>query len=242
VGLSPANDAGQPPGTPLGSQADTGSSSPASRAADEAIPRFATALYLDLAHVERISRFRSGVGHDYSDSRESCRSMKHYLCPVPCPGSGAPPPSGPVPLWTELEVRSPITGTVLRMDAEQTFGTQLVLQPEGHPDILVKIFHVAPASEIEPGSTIVAGQRLGTHASTQTMSDIAVQHDRSDGYRLLSFFDTLTDDAFAPLAARGIASREALQISLAERDAAPLSCDGQRFMAADTLEEWVPLQ
>lgn len=205
------------------------------------MPRFATAFYLDLAQIERVSRFRAGVGHDYSDSYERCRSMKHYLCPIPCPGSGAPPPAVTPPPWTELEVRSPITGTVARLDGEQTFGTQLVLEPSGHPGIRVKIFHVTPISDLAPGSPVTAGQLLGTHASTQTMSDIAVEQDLADGFRLISFFETLSDEAFAPFAAYGLTSRAALQISPEERDAAPLTCEGERFMSPDPLEDWLAL-
>jgi hypothetical protein len=204
------------------------------------VARFATALPIDLEHIERISRFRAGVGHDYSDTYERCRSMKHYLCPIPCPGSGAPAPSVTPPPWTELQIRSPITGTVVRLDAEQTYGTQLVLEPEGHPELRVKIFHVTPSSELAPGSSVSPGQVLGTHASTQTMSDIAVEQGRPDGFRLISFFETLSDEAFAPLAQRGI-TREALQISVAERDAAPLTCDGERFTTPDPLEHWLSL-
>ena len=208
---------------------------------DDTIPRFATAFYLDLEHVERISRFRAGVGHDYSDSYEHCRSMKHYACPIPCPGSGAPPPVTTQPPWTELEVRSPVNGIVLRLDAEQTYGTQLVLEPSGHPDFRVKIFHVTPTSDLTPGSSISAGQLLGTHASTQTMSDIAVEQGTADGFRLISFLETLTDEAFAALARYGMTSREALQISSAERDASPLTCQGEQFMTPDPLEDWFTL-
>lgn len=42
------------------------------------IPRFVQTDYIELAKIDRISRFRSGEGHDYSDNFESCRSMKHY--------------------------------------------------------------------------------------------------------------------------------------------------------------------
>lgn len=227
---------------PVGDADDEPDAAPAAGgAADDDIPRFAAAFHLDLAHVERISRFRAGVGHDYSDSYERCRSMKHYACPIPCPGSGAPPPVATPPPWTELEVRSPVSGTVLRLDAEQTYGTQLVLEPAGHPDFRVKIFHVTPSSDLTPGSSISAGQLLGTHASTQTMSDIAVEQGTAAGFRLVSFFDTLSDEAFAELAGHGITSREALQISPAERDAAPLSCQGEQFMTADPLDDWFAL-
>jgi hypothetical protein len=238
--IVPVGDAGSTP-IPTPGELD------ASRAASldepsDAIPRFSTALPLEIEHIERISRFRAGIGHDYSDSYEACRSMKHYLCPIPCPGSGAPPPLGPVPAWTELEVRSPVTGTLVRLELEQTYGTQVVIEPDGYPEVRLKIFHVTPRSELAIGARLAAGQVIGTHASTQTMSDIAVEQGRSDGFRLISFFETLTDEAFAPLALRGVTSPEALMIGATERDAAPLTCQGEQFMAPDTLDAWVALE
>ena len=76
-------DAGPLPGSPDGGSLAS---------AGDAVPRFATAFYFDLAHVERISRFRSGIGHDFSDTYETCRSMKHYICPNDCDGPNSPPP------------------------------------------------------------------------------------------------------------------------------------------------------
>ena len=54
-----------------------------------------TEHYLDLDAIWRISRFRSVVGHDYSDESESCRSMKHYFEPFDSLD------------WTSLGVRAP---------------------------------------------------------------------------------------------------------------------------------------
>src|SRR5688572_19041243 len=45
------------------------------------VPRLATADYIDLSKIRRVSFFRSSVGHDASDDFESCRSMKHYFMP-----------------------------------------------------------------------------------------------------------------------------------------------------------------
>ena len=45
------------------------------------VPKFITADFIDLSGVTSISKFRSGAGHDYSDSDEKCRSMKHYFQP-----------------------------------------------------------------------------------------------------------------------------------------------------------------
>ena len=46
------------------------------------IPQFAGVDYIELAKISRISKFRSGIGHDYSDDFEQCRSMKHYYMPI----------------------------------------------------------------------------------------------------------------------------------------------------------------
>jgi hypothetical protein len=129
----------------------------------------------------------------------------------------------------------------VRLEAEQTYGTQLVLSPDGPPDVFVKIFHVTPRSGLSVGARLRAGEIVGTHASDLTMSDIAVERHLPDGFALYSFFDALTDEAFAPLAARGVVSRSALQISAAERDADPLACDGERFLSEGTLPSWVEL-
>ena len=48
---------------------------------EDSIPKFVDCDYLDLDKINKISKFRSGMGHDYSDDFESCRSMKHYFNP-----------------------------------------------------------------------------------------------------------------------------------------------------------------
>lgn len=41
--------------------------------------KFITTDYIELDKIDRVSKFRSGIGHDYRDDAESCRSMKHYF-------------------------------------------------------------------------------------------------------------------------------------------------------------------
>ena len=53
-----------------------------------AIKPFINVSYLPLDNVQQVSRFRSAIGHDFSDPEEHCRSMKHYHVPrtdVPMP-------------------------------------------------------------------------------------------------------------------------------------------------------------
>ena len=200
------------------------------------IPRFSMTFYIDLDAIERISRFRSGMRHDFADSAETCRSMKHYFCPRGCM---APLPHA-VP-WTSLVLRAPVTGRVTRLDVEQTYGTQVHIEPAGFPTWDIRVFHVTPVDGLAVGSLVAAGDPIGTHASENTMSDIAIQQFRPDGFRLVSYIDTLADAPRAALVARGVASPDDLLISAADRDAAPLACQGEVFADIGTIPNWVVL-
>lgn len=178
------------------------------------VPRFVTTSYIDLAHVTRVSLFRSHDGHDYSDDVESCRSMKHYF--------KAPPAAA--------TVYAPVTGTVRMTMEETTWGTQVQITSADLPSFTFVIFHVALASPLAAGDGVTAGQALGTHIGDQTYSDIAVEvNGPARQRRLVSYFDTLTDAAFEPYVARGITSRSQVIITREQRDANPLSCVNYQF-------------
>lgn len=195
------------------------------------VPRFSERLPIDLDPLEELSLFRSSVGHDYSDDHESCRSMKHYLCAQGCE-TGRHNPS-----WTTLVVRSPVAGRVVRVDVEQSgYGAQVAIQPEGYETWEIRLFHIT--TDISVGDVVAPGDALGHHASDDTLSDVAVLEYEPTGFRLVSFFDTLTNDAFAALGPRGVAHRADVQIPAAARDAAPLVCAGEAFVGADSLEAW----
>src|ERR1035441_5603408 len=142
------------------------------------IPRFVKSDYIELGKIERISRFRSGVGHDYSDDFESCRSMKHYF-----------QPSNTVN-WASIQIRSPVPGTVSRLDQEQLAGsgTQIRIKSRDFPAFYFILFHVQTNSPISVGDSVSAGQLLGTHIGSQTTSDIAVGVNTPTGWKLLSYF------------------------------------------------------
>lgn len=176
------------------------------------VPKFVGTHYIDLSKVFQLSKFRSSAGHDYSDDLERCRSMKHYFMR----------PDATTSIW------SPVAGTVTQM-RDDFVGTQVHIRSDVQPDFTFIIFHVALARPLVAGEHLAEGQLLGTHAGLQTFSDVAVAVNASDGYRLVSYFETLTDAAFAPLKARGIASPAQLIVTRAERDAAPYRCSGQAF-------------
>jgi len=193
-------------------------------------PRIITRDYIELAKIERIARFRSGIGHDYSDDVEHCRSMKHYFQPL-----------GTVD-WSTVVISAPVDGTIASIDDEQTFGKQLHITPTALSLASVVIFHVKPDAGTVVGATVAAGARLGTHIGSQTMSDIAIWLNTPRGRRLVSYFDAMVDGVFANYQARGVASRADLSITAAERDASPLACTGETFAGAGTLVNWVTLR
>jgi hypothetical protein len=192
------------------------------------IPRFVADNYLDLGMIEQISRFRSSAGHDYHDDFEVCRSMKHYFLPKASVD------------WSTLPIYAPVSGTIVLTRVE-TYGLQLVIRSSAQPAFTFTIFHVSPTAPVTPGTVVTRGAQLGWHIGPQTMSDIAVGVDTPSGYKLLSWFDVMTDGLFATYAARGVGSRAAAVITRAERDADPLTCAGETFTTAGTLANWLTL-
>ena len=74
-------------------------------------------------------------------------------------------------------------------------------------------------------------------------SSIAVAVNTPKAYRLISYFDTLTEEAFAEFQARGVSSRSQLIFTKAERDADPYRCAGEEFegLRVDPKTEYVNL-
>jgi hypothetical protein len=193
-------------------------------------PRVLDAGYIDLSKIERVSRFRSAIGHSYVDgSGETCRSMKHYFQPKASVD------------WTAVEVYAPATGTIWKI-ATDGWGYRVMLRPRDLPALNIAIFHVNPDPGIVKDTWVNAGDRIGRHASSSTMSDIATDIGGKENGTLLSYFQTMTDGVFALYQARGVASREAAIITKEERDADPVPCVGeQQFPEQGTLPNWVDL-
>lgn len=192
------------------------------------IPRFVYINYIELAKIYRISKFRSGIGHDYSDDFESCRSMKHYFRPKASLD------------WSKVKIFSPLDGTISRLTEDGT-GSQVRIKSEEYPAFFFIIFHVNLSSPLNVGDVVTEGQMLGTHIGSQTMSDIAVGVNTPDGWKLVSFFEVITDPVFQDYKARGLSSRNAAIISKAARDADPLTCQGENFVNSGNLVNWVTL-
>lgn len=186
--------------------------------ASQAIPRFVSADYTDLSKIEYLTYLRSSAGHDYVDDFETCRSMKHYY-ETTTPGSTIP-------------IYAPLSGTIVGLTSESGGGGghQVALRDPDHPAFTVIIFHVNLNKTYQLGEAVTAGQNLGTVGG-----DIAVGVNTPQGYRLISYFEVLQDSVFTTYQARGVASRSALTLSAAQRDADPLTCSGETFTSVGTL-------
>ena len=178
------------------------------------IPKFVKTDFIELSKIQRISKFRSGAGHNYSDDFESCRSMKHYFSM-----DSAEPTLNHV-----SNVFSPVNGQIIRISTEQTenSGFQLWISSDEYPAIIFKIFHVNKSNNVANGKKVTAGEKLGTTYST----DIAVEINTTKGYKLVSYFDVMTDSFFTGYQNRGINSRTDIIISKEARDANSIQCSG----------------
>jgi hypothetical protein len=199
---------------------DNGPSSP-NNPTDTLGTKFITANYIDLSKVGRISKFRSGIGHDYSDDSEHCRSMKHYFEPRDTVD------------WASVRITVPATGTVFRVQDEWA-GARVEWSVDGHDSYSIAIFHVALAHPLNVGDRLTAGDLLGMHIGSQTMSDISVRHNS----QLVSYFGVMPDSVFAQYVQHGIPSRDSLLIPRSARDASPLQCNGETFADEGTIPNW----
>lgn len=142
--------------------------------------------------------------------------------------------------WSAIPIFAPAAGTVVHMHDEWA-GTQVHISPTGYPAIRLVLFHVT-VQGLAVDQRVEAGQRIGTHVGTQTWSDVAVRVETPAGFRLVSWFDVMTDAVFEAYRARGVAQRSDLVIGRELRDAHPLTCSGESFTGTGTLENWVTLR
>jgi hypothetical protein len=193
------------------------------------IPKFVKTNYIELAKIYRISKYRSSVGHDYSDASEKCRSLKHYFEPK----SGED--------WTTVKIYAPVKGIITRAEQEWA-GIKLEIESEEFPAFRFSIFHINTSKQYNINDKVVEGEFLGTHIGSQTYSDISViVNDPAKLGRMVSFFDVMTDALFKEFSDRGLSSRADVIIPKAIRDANPLTCSGDTFTSTDVLENWVYL-
>jgi hypothetical protein len=144
--------------------------------------------------------------------------------------------------WATVQIFSPVSGTITRVEPESIGGTKIEIASDDYPAFRISIFHINLQGTRYVDDKISAGELLGTHIGSQTYSDISViVNDPTKQGRMVSWFDVITDNVFSQYTARGINSRTEMIISKSQRDEYPLTCNGDSFTSGDLLESWVNL-
>jgi len=208
------------------------------------IPQFAEKNFTQLNKIEKISKFRSGFGHSYTDGNETCRSMKHYFDPFPRFRDN-----------NIVEIYSPVNGIITSVVNDghgASIGLknkEIQIKSADQPAFIFIFFHCDIISEaIASGKSVQAGELLGYarlyYEDLQqyaTSFDIAVSVNTPAGMRLISYFDVLNDQVFNEFVSRGANARSDFVITREARDASPLQCDGETFLNSGILENWLTL-
>jgi len=189
------------------------------------LPKFVKNDFVNLNMIDKISKFRSGAGHDFSDGFESNRSMKHYYNPyVKYCGDDH-----------TVKVFSPVDGvisTIWKEEDGRKNDWQIHIVPTGYSYVTIRLFHINTHAKV--GDYVRAGQFLGfanmsptpmdsAHGATYSPSfDIAVEVVTRNGVHLVSYFEIMTDSLFSTYQTRGLTDRSELIISKEWRDTHPV--------------------
>ena len=199
------------------------------------IPKFLSS-YISIEQVKRVSKFRSGVGHDYSDDFETCRSMKHYF-----------------DVEAGTKVFSPLMGKVAFIRKEWA-GHKITITSGEYPAFMVEIFHLElEKPDLKVGDEVPEGTLLGKHISNSTSSDIAIMvqtpHNgpvndslpRTNGIKLVSYFDALKESEFQKFNSRHseILVPDSFIITKNVRDAEHFNCDTDWKFGGDRQHYWI---
>jgi len=198
-------------------------------------PQFIQADFVELDKIYAVSKFRSGVGHDFSvNSGETCRSMKHYF-------SSMDPDQPNYKMNKEMEmidwahpvegvdvtIFSPVDGWIERVDHDQSkgwVGDEIVVRADSQKSIRIRLMHVTPISDnIQAGTRVTAGQKIGLVLANQSF-DIAISSMSIFKESYISYFAAMPDEIFVKYQARGSESRDEYILSREEVDANPWEC------------------
>ena len=206
------------------------------------LPQFITHFVIDPKLVVAISKYRSNAGHPYSDQYEMYdRSMKNYYQPLPQYLFGQ---NG----QNTLPEYAPANGTISALTPDgplstgEPRGNQVSIVPDGYPAFAITLFHCDSLANIEVNTHVNAGDLVGYADMREAINvDVAVSANWNltpvfvspgvypspgqvlspPGWRLLSPFDVMTDEAFAVYAPYGLTDRSTAIVPLAYRDANP---------------------
>ena len=121
---------------------------------------------------------------------------------------------------------------------------RVFIRSGSNPAVLVVLFHVdLLTTDLVVGSEVSAGQQLGyarmiSGGSVHHDFDIGAQIHTATGVRYVSYFELLDAGVFSNYSSFGL-SRSDFIITESERDADPLTCEGETFTSSGSLPSWV---
>ena len=202
------------------------------------IPQIATFNFTELDNFGRMSKIRSGVGHDYSfptpeydPDGKSCRSMKHYFIQKGVPLDNALYNSTPHTFdWTTTKYFAPANGVIERIDigtSQYDSGATVSVQAAASPGWYFVFMHVTLLPDLVVGSSVEAGQQIATQATDEDWGEIAVEvRINSRESHLVSFLQVASDEVLQLYRDRNVTSASDVIVPREQRDASPLACGG----------------
>ncbi len=183
--------------------------------------RFIISNPLNLSQIQRMSVFRSCIGHDYSGlnsagEKETLRSMKHYLEPLPS-----------LVGTDQIKIFAPFDGKVVEI-LDGPPGQAIYISAQTAPSWKFIFFHVIPAAEIEEGSSVETGELVGTvSGGIHRNFDFGLKQFGWKGQIFDSPLLHMADSVLEEYAANGITLENSI-LSKEARDAAPCPVEGTR--------------
>lgn len=166
-----------------------------------------TSAHVELEKIKKISRFRSAAGHNFVDySGESCVCLKHYFHTY---SGGGDPILSELPASMDYFV--PADGTIVTMGqarpSEDPTDFEVDIRLSANENVVIRVFHITPASGIRVGATVTSGQVLGSSPEAHRDSgDFAVYVLTNDGFRHISMFEIMSNEVLARFASRGLST------------------------------------
>ncbi|MEK6950960.1 MAG: hypothetical protein AABX13_04530 [Nanoarchaeota archaeon] len=181
---------------------------------------FIVANPVDPSQISRISKFRSCIGHDYSGwniegEKETRRSMKHYLEPLPS-----------LIGTDQIRIFAPFDGKVVEME-EGPPGQAIYISAKVTPRWKFIFFHVIPAVGIEEGALVHAGEQLGTASREIHNFDFALKQFGWSGQVFDSPFRHMKNDILEEYVQQGVTLENIILLKPA-RDAEPCPVSGTK--------------
>jgi len=204
--------------------------------------------FAELDKFSRMSKLRSGVGHDYSfpsaeydPDGKSCRSMKHYFVPIGVPRDNASYRTTPHTFeWMSLKFFAPADGVITNVEYSTTSDgeeAQFSIQSTDYPGYYFNFLHVKPSQGLVEGSLVEAGQQIGTSGNEESWGEIGVEvRVNSRESYFVSFLQVVTDQVLEAYVDRGLVSVSEAIVTRGQRDATPLACGGNAPPAARWFE------